>query len=138
MESVDDCRISPDGRWLAYAARESNPRSASVAPLKVYVANLQNGQSKYQVSEGSGLAAQWSQDGKELYYLEQSTLTLFRVGVRFSGGVPRFHVLDKSSPNVLAELVYAVSPDDKRILIERIPEPTVVFVTNFTEGLEKK
>jgi hypothetical protein len=47
-------------------------------------------------------------------------------------------MLDKSRANILAEPVYAVSPDKKRILIERIPEPTVVVVTNFAEGLEKK
>lgn len=80
---------------------------------------------------------QWSQDGKELYYLEQSTLTLVRVGTRISNGVPHFKVLDKSSPNLLAELTYAVSPDQKRILIERIPEPTVVVVTDFVGELEK-
>jgi len=61
-----------------------------------------------------------------------------RAEVNFSNGVPHFHVLDKSRPNILAEPVYAVSPDDKRILIERIPEPTVVVVTNFADGLQKK
>jgi hypothetical protein len=88
--------------------------------------------------ENSGIGPQWSRDGKQLYYLEQDTLSLVRAEVKFSNGVPRFHVLEKSRPNMLAEPIYAVSPDQKRVLIERIPEPTVVVVTNFAEGLEKK
>jgi serine/threonine protein kinase/Tol biopolymer transport system component len=138
LENIDDCRFSPDGQWLAYAAHESPPTGTSPGPLKIYVVDFGSGQGKHQVSEDSGVTPQWSRDGKELYYLEQSTLTLVRVEVRFSSGVPRFHVLDKSSPNMLAEPIYAVSPDKKRILIERIPEPTVVVVTNFAEWLEKK
>jgi tRNA A-37 threonylcarbamoyl transferase component Bud32 len=138
LENVDACALSPDGKWVAFPARENLPGSNSPGPLKVYVTKLEGGQAYYQVSENSGVAAQWSQDGKEIYYLEQSTLTLVRVGVKVSDGVPHFKVLDKSSPNVLAELIYAVSPDKKRILIQRIPEPTVVVVTDFARELEKR
>jgi len=138
LENVDECRISPDGRWLAYAAYESLPNGSSVGPLKVFVTSSANGQIRYQVSENSGLGPQWSADGKEIYYLEQSTLSLVRTEVKFAGGAPRFHVLDRSRPNILAEPIFAVSPDKRRILIERIPEPTVVVVTNFAEGLVGK
>jgi hypothetical protein len=132
LENVDDCRLSPDGKWVVFSAREILNAGNPPGPLKVYVTKLEGGKACYQVSENSGVGAQWSRDGKEIYYLEQSTLTLVRVGATISNGVPHFKVLDKSSPNILAELIYAVSPDQKRILIERIPEPTVVVVTDFT------
>jgi tRNA A-37 threonylcarbamoyl transferase component Bud32 len=138
LDSVDDCRLSPDGQWVAFGARENLNASNLPGPLKVYVTKLEGGQAYYQVSENSGVGGQWSRDGKELYYLEQSTLTLVRVGTRFSSGVPHFKVLDKSSPNLLAELVYAVSPDKQRILIERVPEPTVVVVTDFGRELQQR
>jgi len=138
LENVDECRISPDGRWLAYAAYEHLSDRSSPGPLKVFVASSTNAQVKYPVSTDSGLGPQWSRDGKELYYLEQSTLSLVRTEVKFASGVMRFQVLDRSRPNILAEPIFAVSPDKKRILIERIPEPTVVVVTNLAEALAEK
>jgi hypothetical protein len=60
------------------------------------------------------------------------------VKVTFPDGSPRFEVIKKDSPLMLLETFFTVSPDKKRILIERVPEPTVVVVTNFAEGLEKK
>ena len=138
LDNADACRFSPDLQWLAYAAREGLPGEKSPGSLNVYVVGIGNRPGKYKVSEESGFDPQWSQDGKELYYLEESTRRFVVVKVTFSGGVPRFHLLEKSGPNMLAAPIYAVSPDKKRILIERVPEPTVVVVTNFAEGLEKK
>ncbi|HUD65680.1 MAG TPA: protein kinase [Candidatus Sulfotelmatobacter sp.] len=138
LDNVDSCRLSPDLQWLAYSARENLPGEKSPGSLNVFVVGIGSRQGKYKVSEESGFDPQWSQDGKELYYLEESTRRFVVVKVTFSSGVPRFHVLEKSSPNMLAEPIYSVSPDKKRILIERIPEPTVVVITNFAEGLEKK
>ena len=138
LDNIDDGKLSPDGRWLAYSAHENLPSGTSPGPLKVFVVELEHPESKYQASEDSGIGPRWTADGKELYYLEQNTLTFVRVSVRFSGGIPHFHVIAKSSPGLLAEPVYALSPDKKRILIERIPEPTVVVVTNFADGLQKK
>jgi Tol biopolymer transport system component len=138
LDNVDASRFSPDLQWLAYAARENLPGEKSPASLNVFVVGIGSQQGKYKVSEESGFDPQWSQDGKELYYLEESTRRFVVVKVTFSNGVPRFHVLEKSSPNMLAAPIYAVSPDRKRILIERVPEPTVVVMTNFAEGLEKK
>ena len=138
LENVDDCKLSPDGKWVLFASRENLNAGSVPGPLKVYVTRLAGGQAYFQASENSGIAAQWSRDGKEIYYLEQSTLALVRISTRISNGVPHLKVLDKSSPNLLAELVYAVSPDEKRLLIERIPEPTVVVVTDFARDVEKR
>ena len=138
IDNVDDCKLSPDGKWVVFPARDSLNASTSPGPLKVYVTKLEGKQTYYQVSENSGVAARWSHDGKEVYYLEQSTLTLVRVSATISNEVPHFKVLDKSSPNLLAQIFYAVSPDKRRILIERIPEPTAVVVTDFARELDRR
>jgi hypothetical protein len=138
IDNVDDCKLSPDGKWVVFPARDSLNASTSPGPLKVYVTKLEGKQTYSQVSENSGVAAQWSHDGKEVYYLEQSTLTLVRVSATISNEVPHFKVLDKSSPNLLAQIFYAVSPDKRRILIERIPEPTTVVVTDFARELDRR
>ena len=138
FDNIDGCQLSPDGKWIAYAAHEYQPGTTSPGPLNVYVTKFAGGQGKYQVSENSGLGPRWSQDGTELYFLEQTTLSLVRVSVKFSANVPRFRVLSRSSANTLAEPVYAVSPDKERILIERIPEPTVVVVTSFVDTVKQR
>jgi len=138
LDNVDACSFSPDGQWLAYAARESLPGEKSPGALHIFVVGVGSQQGKYEVSEESAFYPQWSQDGKELYYLEESTRRFVAVKVTFSGGAPRFEVTNKDSSLLLLETFYAVSPDKKRILIERVPEPTVVVVTNFAEGLDKK
>jgi WD40 repeat protein len=136
LDSVDDCRFSPNGQWVVYGARETMPAGTPLGPLRIYVTRAENGHGKYQASDNSGIGPQWSSDGKELYYLEQTTLTLVKEEVRISDGVPHFRVVDRSSPNVLAEPIYAVSPDKKRILIERVPDPSVIVVEDFTGGME--
>ena len=55
LESADDCRFSPDGQWLAYAAHEGPPSSTSPGPLQIYVMNFTSGRGKYKVSEKSGI-----------------------------------------------------------------------------------
>lgn len=134
LDSVDVCAFSPDGHWVVYSARETLPAGTPVGPLKVYVINFDTGQGKYQASENSGFGPQFSRDGKQLYYMEQTTLTFVTEEVKFTNGVPRFRVLDRS-PSVIADPIFGVTPDKKRILIERIPEPTVVVVTNFADEL---
>jgi serine/threonine protein kinase len=138
LDEVDDCKVSPDGQWLAYSARENVPNSTSPDPLRIYVMNLVTGEGKYQASEESGIGPQWSHDGKELYYLEQGNLAFVRMEVRIANGVPRFRVLSKSAPNLFEDPLFAVSPDKKRILVKRIPDSTVVVVTNFADALEKR
>ena len=138
LGNIDDCRLSPDGQWLAYSARDNLTSSTSPDSLNIYVTDFRRQESKHQVSEDSGIGPRWAADGKELYYLEEGILTLVRLTVRFSDGAPHFHLLSRSRPNMLAEPIYDVSRDKKHILVQRIPEPTAVVVTNFAEGLENR
>jgi eukaryotic-like serine/threonine-protein kinase len=54
-------RVSPDGRWLAYASDE-NGRA------EVYVRALTGSGQRWPVSAGGGLAPVWAPDGRRLYF----------------------------------------------------------------------
>ena len=65
-------RISPDGRWIAFASDESGS-------YQVYVTPLPGPGGRYQVSTTGGATSVWSPDGRRLYYayagrLEAATL----------------------------------------------------------------
>ncbi len=126
-------RISPDGHWLAYMSGESGA-------MQVYVVSFGGGQGKWQVSSNGGQAPRWSKDGKELYYLDPA-YTLFAVPVKNTGGAlqfgaPQTLVSNWSAPQVF----YDVSPDGKKILLDRVSQQVsqaVTVVTNFAAGLKK-
>jgi serine/threonine protein kinase/Tol biopolymer transport system component len=126
-------RLSPDGRWLAYRSLESGQ-------TEVYVMPFAGGQGKWQVSANGGAQPQWSKDGKELYYMSP-TYNLFAVPVANAGGALQFGAAQKlvstwSAPQVF----YDVSPDGKKILLDRVAQQvsqSVTVVTDFTAGLKK-
>ena len=60
--SENDPRISPDGRWLAYASNESG-RS------EIYVVSLPDARTKYQVTTEGGRHPIWTRGGRELFYM---------------------------------------------------------------------
>jgi eukaryotic-like serine/threonine-protein kinase len=125
-------RLSPDGRWLAYMSFESG------GP-QVYVVPFHGGQGKWQVSANGGQAPQWSTDGKELYYLDE-TYTLFSVSVKEAGGAlqfgsPQTILANWTAPNIF----FDVAPDGKRILLDRVSQQvsqSITVLTNFTAGLK--
>jgi serine/threonine-protein kinase len=55
--------ISPDGRWLAYEAREGERSEVYVRPFP----NIND--ARHQISQGGGNWPMWSRNGKELYYV---------------------------------------------------------------------
>ncbi len=126
-------QLSPDGRWLVYTSNESGV-------AEVYVVAFAGGQGKWQVSANGGSLPQWSNDGKELYYMD-GTDNLFAVPVKDTGGalqfgLPQALVTNWSAPQVF----YDVAPDGKKILLDRVLQQvsqSVTVVTNFTAGLKK-
>jgi len=125
--------LSPDGRWMAYQSSESGS-------LEVYVTALV-GQGKWQVSASGGQAPQWSNDGNELYFFD-ATLNLFAVPVKDTGsalqfGAPQTLVSHWTTTGVL---IYDISPDRKKILLENVSQhvnQSVTVVTNFPAALKK-
>ena len=60
-------RISPDGRFIAFTSDESGQH-------EVYVQPFPEGGEKWQVSTDGGSMAEWSRDGRELYYVHENVV----------------------------------------------------------------
>jgi hypothetical protein len=125
--------LSPDGHWLAYQSSESGA-------TEIYVVPFGGSQGKWQVSANGGQTPQWSRDGKELYYFDV-TFNFAAVPVKYTVGALQFGAAQTlpstwSAPNFF----YDISPDGKRILLNRVAQQvsqSVTVVTNFTDGLKK-
>jgi serine/threonine protein kinase len=126
--------LSPNGRWLAYSSNESGRD-------EIYVEAYGGGQGKWQVSANGGQVPHWSADGEELFYFDANQ-SLLAVPVREAGGALEFGAPQTivSQWTVLTLPFYSVSPDGKRILMERVTQQVnlpVTVITNFTGGLKK-
>lgn len=82
---VRDAKLSPDGRWLAYASREGERSEIFVLPLS-------SGSERWQISTSGGIEPQWRGDGRELFYIAPDR-SLMAVDVAaqpvFRAGPPR-------------------------------------------------
>ncbi len=127
--------LSPDGHWLAYTSGESG------SP-EVYVVAFRAGQGKWQVSTNGGYQPQWSRDGKELYYFNQATRSVFSVPVKEIGEGLQFGAAQQLASNSTSNQLgfYDVTPDGKKILLNLVSQQvnqSVTVLTNFTAGLKK-
>jgi Tol biopolymer transport system component len=61
-DSKDGPRVSPDGRWVAYASNTSGR-------WEIYTASFPSFSGQRQLSAAGGVQPQWRKDGGELYYL---------------------------------------------------------------------
>ncbi len=130
----NNATLSPNGHWLAYSSTESGR-------LEIYVSAYGSGQGKWQVSPNGGQVPHWSADGKEIYYfdLNQSIVAIpvKEVGGALEFGAPKALV---NQWTVLTIPFYCISPDGKRLLMERVSQQVnqpVTLMTNFTAGLKR-
>jgi Tol biopolymer transport system component len=129
-------RLSPDGRWIAYASYESGQS-------EIYVQSFPDkGRGRWQISQG-GDQPRWRGDGKELYYVaydgtmmaaEVNTAGPFDVGTPH----PLFRMQLKSSNNSS----YDPAPDGQRFLCNVLREDdrsglSTTVVVNWTELLRR-
>lgn len=126
--------LSPDGRWLAYNSSESGRD-------EIYVEAFGGGQGKWQVSPNGGQIPHWNADGKELFYFDLSQ-SILSVPVKETSGALQFGAPQTlvHQWTVLSIPFYSVTPDGKRILLERVSQQVnqpVTLITNFTAGLKK-
>jgi Tol biopolymer transport system component len=128
-----DGRLSPDGRWMVYTSAESGR-------VEVYVQSFSTKSGKFQISTGGGLRAQWSPDGKEIFYIGAPGAMMavaVKAGEKFEAGAPKalFDV------RLVGLQTYAVSPDARRFLFPTLPEEVasapLTVVLNWTAGLKK-
>ena len=135
VEKGGAARFSPDGRYVAYHSEESGQ-------YQVYVVPFGGRPGKWQVSPNLGGLPQWSRDGKELYYVD-STYSVISVPVKAEGdalqfGAPQTLITRTNTATVPS---FAMSPDGKQILVERLSQQvnqSVTLVTNFAEGLNQQ
>jgi eukaryotic-like serine/threonine-protein kinase len=125
--SEADPKLSPDNKWLAFTSDENGG-------FEIYVTPFPGGGPKWQVSSGGvssggvsggGIAfsdnnvsvADWSPDGKQLYYRQGDKI--YTVEARTDGSKPEF-----SAPKELCDIPQELDPivlisDGKRIMATR-------------------
>jgi eukaryotic-like serine/threonine-protein kinase len=127
-------RLSPDGKWLAYASDESNR-------FEVYVTTFPNPGGKWQVSTGGGDIPVWSRDGKNLFFLDPDRKMMavaVKGGDRFEPGAPKLLFDTHIARGAIVR--FDVGPDG-RFLIPVQPEQTaatpMTVVVNWAAGLKR-
>ncbi len=103
--------FSPDGKWIAYESDESGK-------YEIYVQPFPSTGTKRRVSTNGGRLAKWRGDGKELFFLRDSTLMAVEVkgGASFEAGVPQPLFETPLTPAMINKR-YAVTRDGQRFLI---------------------
>jgi hypothetical protein len=111
-----DASISPDGEWIAYSSNRSGAR-------EVYVERFPALSDRRLVSNAGGQQPLWSNDGRELYYLDTDRSRVMLVAVSKDGG------LELDRPEILVErpLIelrssdpghsYDVAPDGRLLML---------------------
>ena len=121
-------RLSPDGRWIAYASDSSGTQ-------EIYVRRYPSMDAPRQVSAGGGSQPQWRGDQQELFYLspDRSLMAVtVTTGANLPFDAPRrlFRAPIADSPSDARES-YAPMPDGRSFLIdarrERVPAPITVM-----------
>ena len=116
-----DGRLSPDGRWLAYASNESGR-------FEVYVQTFPPSGPKWQISRDGGGQPQWRGDGNELFYLSaDSRITAVPVhaGSRtFDPGAPEplFAARIASLERLTPVSQYAAAADGRTFVVNSLGE----------------
>lgn len=107
---VKEARLSPDGKWIAYASEQSG---TSI----IFVQDFPKEESRIPISGRGASNPQWSRKENELFYLSGQN-ELVSVPVREDGsliaGVPQ--VLFKTQ--IVGVNPYAIAPDGQRFLMQ--------------------
>jgi len=129
-------RISPDGRWLAYASDESGR-------FEVYVQPFPGPGGKSQASTDGGTEPAWA--GRELFYRNGDKMMAVEVtpGPSFVAAKPRMLFQGPFVRSVAGFRRYDVAPDGKRFVMIQRPEvesgpPQINVVLNWVEELRER
>jgi eukaryotic-like serine/threonine-protein kinase len=128
-------KLSPDGKWIAYA-------SDALGRVEVFVQPFPSGPGRWQVSTNGGYEPLWRRDGRELFYLSADqkvvSVALRSDAGRFEAEAPRvlFSAPLASPPGINATPGrYAVSTDGQRFLINSAAEAET-SITVVVNGLK--
>jgi serine/threonine protein kinase/Tol biopolymer transport system component len=106
-------RLSPDGRWLAWASDESGRNEIYV---QAFQSNGTLAGSRWQVSTSGGDGPRWRRDSKELFYAAEGKLRAVEVrgGAAFEAGATR-ELFDLRAARAMGG--YGVSGDGRKFLL---------------------
>ncbi len=109
-----DPKISPDGRWIAYASDETGRE-------EVYVQSLEGSGGKYQISTDGGFGALWARNGRELFYRKDNKAMAVTVTTNpgFAASTPRTLFEGTYDIHPRREGVWDITPDGQRFLMVR-------------------
>jgi eukaryotic-like serine/threonine-protein kinase len=130
-------RLSPDGKWLAYASLETGV-------FEIYVQRFMAPGQKKQVSRGGGAHPRWSADGREIVYWAEfgglNTVDIKFSDAGFDAGIPRA-LISTPIPTLLdARTHYDVTRDGRRLLLRQPagpPGPAISVIVNWTDRLKR-
>jgi serine/threonine protein kinase len=139
-------RISPDGRWLAYASNESGVAQVYVRPTP-WTSQASTG--KWQLSSDGGDLPVWDPAGGLLYYRFKDSLMAVpwsSSGSSFSAGKPRLWSESRLPPNAGRFWSFDMTPGGKRMALimpfdsqaEQKPLNHLTFRLNFPEEIRRR
>ena len=130
-------QLSPDGRFVAYVSNESGRTEVCIPPLTA-------GGGKVQVSRAGGRLPAWSGDGRELFFLEGSsmmTASVSRANQSLTAERPTSLFTLRRMPND-SGVIYDISPDGTRfVVVEPLPAPPLTIahlVAGWSGEVEQK
>ena len=136
--------LSPDGHWIAYAARD-----ASLARRDIYVEPFPRNGAKWRLSETGGILPTWGGNGSELFFESPSANGIMSVsyraeGNRFAAEKARLRVPyhSGSGPAGFLPNTWDIMPDGKRALLARPDDDAgshrMMFLLNFGDELQRR
>jgi Tol biopolymer transport system component len=133
--SVQSSPLSADGKFIAYQSAESKR-------LEIFIQNFPLATDRWQISTAGGTSPQWRSDGKELFYLQGSTLMAVDVkvnGSRLERGIP--HVLFTAPFTVQGRNLFVPSRDGQKFLailnVEQTGTPSITVELNWMSRLKR-
>ena len=137
----NNAEISPDGRWLAYQSNESNQNEIYVRPFRG------GAEERRLVSNDGGTKPQWARNGRELYFLNGTSMMSVAIQTTptFNLGPPT-KLFDGRYFSGITGRTYDVSRDGQRFLMVKAPtagDPSanpgsIVIALNWTEELKAR
>jgi eukaryotic-like serine/threonine-protein kinase len=129
-------RVSPDGKWIAYASNEAGP-------FEVYVQRFLAPGQKTKISDRAGVHPRWVGDGRELVYWAEpggvTSVTLEFAGESFRASPPHPLVTTHILTLMDGRPHYDVTRDGRRFLLRQpagVSGSSVAAIANWTSRLK--